>query len=246
MTLKLNITPKSFTAFQTGCIATLLLLNTITYFIHHSTGSTLLGYLQLFDVGEEQSIPTYFSVINLLLTSILAFMVYAVQKSVNANGYKYWAWMSLAFLYLSVDEGAGLHELLWNVQKRLISMGTLPAFLDTYRWIPLALVFVLLASLVFIPFLKILPKRLIYRFFIAGTIFLTGAVGFEYIGILMIKTGISADRTDLLYQLRRIFEEGFEMFGIALFNITLFKEIVAANPSFALGTPHEPTPSDFN
>ena len=35
-----------------------------------------------------------------------------------------------------------------------------------------------------------------------------------------------ATKEDLIYLIRRIFEEGFEMYGIALFNCTLFAHLV--------------------
>ena len=45
---------------------------------------------------------------------------------------------------------------------------------------------------------------------------------------VMLHTGF-AEKSDLIYQFRRIFEEGFEMFGIAIFNCALFREIVSRN-----------------
>ena len=57
-------------------------------------------------------------------------------------------------------------------------------------------------------------------------IYIIGALGFEFLGAVMLKTGLVDSNKDLLYLIRRIFEEGFEMYGIALFNCALYREIL--------------------
>ena len=42
----------------------------------------------------------------------------------------------------------------------------------------------------------------------------------------MLETGIVGSKQNILYKLRRIFEEGFEIYGIVLFNCALYREIV--------------------
>jgi hypothetical protein len=42
----------------------------------------------------------------------------------------------------------------------------------------------------------------------------------------MLSTGFVDTDKDIIYRIRRIFEEGFEMFGIAIFNCALYKEIL--------------------
>ena len=72
-------------------------------------------------------------------------------------------------------------------------------------------------------------------FSIAATIFISGAVGFEYLGAVMLETGMVESRNDIAYLIRRIFEEGFEMYGIALFNCALYREILQRNFSLTFG-----------
>jgi len=57
-------------------------------------------------------------------------------------------------------------------------------------------------------------------------------MGFEFLGAIMLKTGIAESKDDLIFSIRRIFEEGLEMYGIALFNIALYREI--SNKKIAL------------
>ena len=67
--------------------------------------------------------------------------------------------------------------------------------------------------------------RLAGLILLAGAIYVTGALGFEAVGGLMLKYGIAQDRMDFIYEMRRIVEEGLEMVGIAFFNCTLFAQL---------------------
>ena len=73
-----------------------------------------------------------------------------------------------------------------------------------------------------------LPKRTALAFLLAGGVFVTGAIGFEFAGAVMIHTDF-AQRGDLIYNLRRVLEEGCEMYAIAIFNCTLVREMILRN-----------------
>ena len=53
--------------------------------------------------------------------------------------------------------------------------------------------------------------------------FAAGALGFEFVGSWMINHGVRVDT--LLYDMRRVVEEGLEMSGIALFNWAAVREL---------------------
>ena len=99
----------------------------------------------------------------------------------------------------------------------------------------MAYFFVLAVSIVLLPFVSKLPTDTRRYFLIAGCVFVTGAVGFEYLGALMLETGIVESRKDMAYLVRRLFEEGFEMYGVAIFNCALYREILRRKISVIIG-----------
>ncbi len=74
---------------------------------------------------------------------------------------------------------------------------------------------------------------------ISGLIFIFGAVGLEFVGELMFKTGFIESSADLFYIFCRLFEEAFEMYGIALFNCALYREILNRKITLIIGRPTE-------
>ena len=92
---------------------------------------------------------------------------------------------------------------------------------------------------IFLPFLHKLPNKLAIRLLVAGAMFLTGALGFEFVGALMFFTEYAV-RGELVYELRRIAEEGFEMLGIAYFNCVLFRELTGKALVLNLNSPTVP------
>ena len=83
-------------------------------------------------------------------------------------------------------------------------------------------------AIVFIPFVKSLSRRTAVYFVVAGAIFVGGAIGLEFVGATVLRTGF-VERGDLIDRLLRVFEEAFEMFGIGIFNCALIREIVSRN-----------------
>ena len=231
--MELNIRLKKFIKFQLVAVTLIVLLGLFTYIFRDITGfGTLFGFLRLLDVGSEQSIPTYFSLLNLLLSSILLYIIFKFEKSKKNKGSKYWLFLSILFVFLSIDESASIHENFDLVYEYMAYKGMIPLLLETHQWLFFALLFVSIIGVVLIPFFKMLSKSTLRYFLISGAIFVIGAMGFEFLGAIMLKTGIAESKDDLIFSIRRIFEGGLEMYGIALFNIALYREI--SNKKIAL------------
>jgi len=213
-----------------------MVLGLFVYVFTKLTGhGDLLGFLRLLDVRGEQSVPTYVSSINLLLASILIFIIYSYEKSNKQNDAGYWLFLSILFLYLSIDESASIHENFKNVHRYLVREELISPILDTHQWLPFGVFFVFVVSIVLLPFVRRLPADTRRYFLIAGCVFITGAVGFEYLGGVMINTGIVESKQDWAYLIRRLFEEGFEMYGVAIFNCALYREILRRKISVIIG-----------
>jgi len=161
--------------------------------------------MQLFELDEENNLPTFFSGY-LLLNN--AFFLYLIACA-NRHSYT-WHWYILAFgfLTLSVDEIAGLHET-FNTATDI-------------NWAIPAGVLVLLGSIFFVPFLLSLNRRLAFMFVVSGAIYLGGAVGIELLSQDM-------DEDSLAYGFATALEEGMELFGAWLFLAVNLEEMRGEN-----------------
>ena len=230
MKIKFTLNLAKFGIAQFTIVTIVIVLGFLSYVFTHLTGHNhLLGFLHLLNVGNEQSVPTYVAVVNLLLASILCFIIYTFEKSNKVNGSTYWLFLSVLMLFLSIDESAGIHELFGNVHDYLVNLELISPILSTHKWLPFGLFFVFVVSIILVPFIWKLPTKSRLYFLTAGIVFITGAIGFEYLGAVMLETGLVESRKDIAYLVRRIFEEGFELYGVAILNYALYREILRRN-----------------
>lgn len=235
--MKIILKLKSFITAQLVIVTIIITLGLFSYIIVHISGDySVVKYLRIFDVGHEQSIPTYFSTLNLLLSSILLYVIYSNEKKIHHKGSNYWLFLSVLFLFLSLDESISIHENLGKIHDYLAQKDVMPKLLDTHQWLVFGSLFVVIIGLILLPFFKLLQKSTLYLFLLSGAIFLIGAIGFEFLGAIMLKTGFVESKKDFIYLIRRIFEEGFEMYGIAIFNCALYREISNNNITLTISS----------
>ncbi|MDT8428316.1 MAG: hypothetical protein RQ757_06080 [Pseudomonadales bacterium] len=173
------------------------------------SGLTLYHYLvdelpwllrQLFDVDEENNIPTWYSSIALFLAALLLLLLASEKKATRDPFSIYWLGLSAGFLLLSLDEMAGLHESLNSVTES--------------SWAVYGAGLVIIVAIAYLRFLYHLPTRTAVQFILSGAVFLGGAIGVE----LYTEPYLYNDALDTLaYNLWTPVEEGMEMFGVILF-----------------------------
>lgn len=109
----------------------LLFLNILAifteYYLESSEASTVASsytvmyILSMFDFDVEKNFPTFFSALNLLLSSLLLFCIAKIAKGSNQpTHYKKWILMSWLFVWLALDELFALHELSVNPMRNLL------------------------------------------------------------------------------------------------------------------------------
>jgi hypothetical protein len=163
---------------------------------------------QLFDLDEEQSFGTWFSVVILLFTAWIL-LLYARQRRESGDPWhRQWWLLGLGFVLLSIDELVGLHE-------------TLNTAIDVSWTVPAAFA-VAGVALAFLPFLRHLPARTGMLFVCAGVIYVGGAVGVEAATVPMERRH---QLDTLAYNLTTALEEGMEMAGVILFLHALLAHI---------------------
>ena len=192
-----------------------------------SSNVFLIDVLNLFSVNLEESIPTWFATTLLFVSaSLLAFI--ALAKFYETDRYR-WHWVGLAigFLYLSIDEGAGIHEIFVDPMKQAFN----PDGFFAFGWQIVAIPVVLVVIVLYLRFMMHLPLR--------TRLWLITSAGF-YLGGALIVEGISAslwhsnDGISMPYLAIATIEELFEMIGVVCFIYTLLDMLEQGGYGFAL------------
>jgi len=193
-------------------------------------------FVNLFVLDAEGNIPTFFSASTLLLCSALLAIIAFAKKKEDAPYRLHWKALSVIFLFLSLDEASGLHEMTIKPLRSLLNAG---GFLH-FTWVILGAVFVLIFVLAYLRFLADLPRKTRNLFLVAGVLFVGGALGMEMIGGYYYKMmkeyyyGLLYGPTlnisrfcniRLKYQMIATVEELLEMLGIVVFIYALMSYI---------------------
>ena len=172
---------------------------------------------RLFDLNAERNIPTLFSSVILLGSSILLGFIAFLTRSTEGPYSLFWAVLSLGFLYLSIDETAYIHE---NLSEEIGG------------WIFVVAPFVILFLLIYIRFFMHLPRSTKLYFLVAGLLYIGGAFILEFIGSWRISIpDENIIATTLVFT---TVEESFEMLGINLFIYSLLLYLRDNFPVFYL------------
>jgi len=192
----------------------LLVIHSVLTIIHYTVHELPWLLRQIFDVDEEDTLPTWYSAVSLFLT---AQVIWLQARAARLDGDRltpYWYGLAVGFAVLSLDEIAGFHETINS--------------LTPFSWaIPGAIVAALVGG-AYLHFLLSIPRWLAWRFFIGGAIFVGGAVGVE----LATEPFAENDALDTLaYNLSTALEEGMEMGGVLIFLKALLQYMAERGPA---------------
>lgn len=231
MQFHLKINPRKFAIGLVLTSIALAILSLITEYIvevsYRDMDFAWLRLIDLFSVNLEESIPTWYSTILLFLACLILLAITLMKWQAQDAYRKYWAGLALIFLYLSMDEGAVIHEVAADPLTQFFNTDGYLYFGWQIVFVPLVLIFALL----YLQFLLHLPATSRYGFIVAGLIYVGGAVVVE---------GFSADllaTTDGIYTYRYLatatLEEFCEMIGIVVFIYALLEYIVQHEGQFS-------------
>ncbi len=160
--------------------------------------------------NAEYCLPAWYTS---LLLAISAALLALVTASTARSGERYlfhWAVLALIFLGLSIDEATGIHEVAIEPLRNGLDLGGYAYF----GWVLPGIVLVTLAGLIYLPFLLAQPDRTRRIFFLAGLVYVGGALGMELVGGKLLTL---YGETSLLYQIAYCTEEIMEILGVTLF-----------------------------
>jgi hypothetical protein len=197
---ELTVSPRALTQVLLLVALTLLAYHAGLSIYHYRVHRLPWLLRQLFDVDQENNLPTWFSDF-LLLTAWVFLWLCAQKKKADCDPwFRYWQVLTVGFLLMAIDEIAGVHE-------------TINSAIEMSWAIPAGIMVVVL-GIAFVPFVLHLPRRTALWFVLAGAVYVSGAVGVELAGNAMV---VEQQKDTLAYCMSTMVEEGMEMLGVILF-----------------------------
>ena len=204
--------PKLVAFIQVICISLLVLLHIGQLYFYVFQGV----HYKLLDLNKEENLPTIYASAILLLCAVCLLFI-GFKKFKDGDSYKYaWIVLGVIFIFLSYDEYFRFHDPLSEQIRQQVELPTSLYFAWVIPYSVLTLVFVL----AYLKFWLDLPKPYRLLFFLSGSIFVIGAIGYEMIGApYMAQWG----RGNTFYLYFTTIEETLEMVGTALFLYSLVR-----------------------
>jgi len=220
----LDLSPETMLRALGLAILFLLVVHITLQVLHYRVVEIHWLLKDAFDVDEEQNIPTWYSAATLLFSAFLIFSIDQAKRAEGAWGTGYWRALGWGFVWLSLDEVAGIHEIFntWMDEVRGDS---------EFSWAYIGAAVIGIVGLLFVRFLSRMPKRLRNGVYVSGAIYSIGVVGVEIVSNLYLK---SSSIDTLGYNMLTALEEGLEMVGVAYFIYVLMsymRTIPALNAS---------------
>jgi hypothetical protein len=133
-----------------------------------------------------------------------------VVRAEDGRGHRAWLGLALLFVFLSLDEVAGIHEYpIEPLRQAFDASGYL-----YYPWVVPAAILVAMLGFSYARFLVRLPRPTRWGFLLAGGLYIAGALGVE---MLSGAQASAHGEENLVYALIVTLEEACEMTGVAVF-----------------------------
>ena len=242
MTLALSVVPRRVGLILICMALGLTLASVGAQYARYVLGYTrVLELVRLVDVNQEQSIPTWYAAVTLLLCAIILAVIVVASRQLRDGRTRSWAGLSLLALGCSVEEVAAVHEASIGPLRVVLGAGGLLY----HTWVVPGAVLVLAISLTYARFIAGLDRVTRGWLVLAGFLYLTGALGVEMVG------GAYAEQwgeETLVYAGLVAVEEFLEMAGVAVLVYALLSHLAVLVPEvwLRLGATGEtgPPPDD--
>jgi hypothetical protein len=215
---ELTISPAIVGRVQAAAILSLTVMHVLIQVAHFGFGRDhLLGLTPLFDLNQENNIPTWYSGIVLFTTASALGVVAAAKHQARARFARHWTSLAFIFLYMSVDELTRIHEK-WGrlLEKPLGNLRDPQVMGGALRnlWVIPAFLVAAAIGLAYVRFLFHLPARTRNLFAATGIAFVIATVGMEMAGASISAGG---GRFTPGFMVVATAEEVTEMASIAVF-----------------------------
>ena len=206
-------------------LVTIITLGILRELIIAQVGTeTVLKDLRHFTLDAERNLTSWFESATMAASSLMLFLMAVLVRQRDGRNWFHWLLLGLIFMLMSIDEEVSFHEV--SVAPLRNAFGLSDIFY--YSWVLLATPLVIAVGLYFIPFLLRLRRETAIRFVIAGAVFVSGALGTEFIlGHLATTSGMQT----FAYVAVADLQECMEITGMTMFLIALLRHLAAEAPS---------------
>lgn len=204
-----------------------------------ATPKRLTGLIALFNMVEERSLANFISATALLAAALVSTLAALSCRNGSRALRRGWWASSVILLFLAIDEGAGIHDLLSGAgQRAMDSHG-----LFFIGWVAPYMVLAVATGMILLPFIWKLPRATMSRLMAAGIVYIGSAMGMEMLEGLLMEQSVNGaalsavnmeviNHTVIMVVLVSIEEVG-EMFGVALALRALLMHIVSYCPNWS-------------
>lgn len=171
----------------------------------------------MFDMNSEGNVPTWYSVVQLLTVALALGFVASCESARRQPALAWWGLVVL-FAYMSLDEATDMHGL-W---AKVAGTPDLPGVTHSgFSWVIPGAILVTMFALLYARWLWRLPVRTRNLIVLAGAVFVSGGLGLELVGALVVDTDFLAPS----YLAVSTLEELFEIVGIMIMLYAILSHI---------------------
>lgn len=210
--MRINLSTKGVTRTLAVVTAVLVVLHLVLQTLKWAGGyDSVLGLCPIFDLNNEFNIPTLYTFLLMLMSSLLAAVITYHARLTGQPFYAQWAGLSVVFSLVAVDEILEIHEK-WSVPLRE-HFGFTGFFYDAWMIPYAALGAVLLLLLYFRFFIRIVCNQRLMLL----------ALGFYLSGVLILESfggwyrSSTGEDGDIIFMMFTTVEEILEMAGLVIF-----------------------------
>jgi hypothetical protein len=190
-------------------VACLLVVGTLAHLLIRGRPDGLVRSLaRLFLLDEEQSLPTWYSSLQLLMVAPML-LAAGAASGCSRGLLMHWRLLALVFVGLAIDEAIQIHEMGDGLMR---SFGAVSS--DLSLWVVPGALFAAAVAAYAWPLLRSQPPSLRRLWLLAGVLYLGGAVGIETLAHRLYERAI--DDASTAYVLLVGLEEGLEMAGVVV------------------------------
>ncbi len=172
----------------------------------------------MFNMDEENNIPTFFSTVILLAIAALLAIISEYKKQKQDSFTMHWKISAVLFFFFAMDEAASIHDLLSIPMRQLFHAKGIFYF----AWVIPGIFLLAVLSLAYIRFFLHLTTKAKGLLLISTSLIVGGGVGFELLdGWYAFNYGTN----NLGYGLLATTEESLEMAGMVTFIYVLLRYI---------------------
>ena len=214
MCMKLNSSPLQITKILTSAFVVLSILNLFVQIAKYGYDYRE-DWMYVFNIDEEYNFPTLYSVVLLIICSVLIRQISILEKDRQSLFFKHWKILYYIFVFLAFDEAFQIHGIFMlfpELAKQLPGVFHFP-------WvIPYGIALAIL-GFYFAKLILNLPAKIKFFFLLSASLYIGGALGVEMLGGAWIR--IAGNQRNLIYALLVSLEEMMEIAGLIMFIYSL-------------------------